>query len=215
MKSVLKKVLMGFLALLGAGILFLAIRYPRLDIGYVYHGHKYDFIGEKYGIPWNHLSAKKEKAVARFYDAVIYTLQDDPDEFYLSPRVFLPHLPYNVLVRCDGMQLPSKENVDHIDILSGAQSTWRTLEPSAQHALLEAYGKSTVDPKAYALKNMYAVKERWQAKADCEVLDVRIWFRKPNDLYYKLMVIQRGNEYDLLLEDGETLIGFDGSLLPQ
>ena len=61
---------------------------------------------------------------------------------------------------------------------------------------------------------MYSFTEKWQAKADCELYDVRIWFKNPNDLYYKLMVVKSGSEYGLLLEDGETLIEFDGSLLP-
>ncbi len=220
MKNIFKKILLCFLALLCAIILFLLIRFfrlPRLDPTYVYNGHEYEYISGKYETSLDHLSAAKEKAVARYYDAVIYTLKDDPDEFYLSPRAFLAHLPYNVLGRCDMMQLPTEENVDHIDvdISNGDKPEWKTLDSSTQHALLEAYGKSTIDPKGYELKNMYPVKDRWQAKKDCEVFDVRIWFKKPGDLYYNLMIIKRGNEYGLLLEDGETLIEFDGSFLAQ
>lgn len=218
MKSIVKKILLGILVLLGVIVLFLIIRLftlPRLDPSYVYHDHEYDFISGKYGTTRSRFEAK-EKAVARFNDAVIYTLKDDPDEFYLSPRVFLAHLPYNLLGRRDMMQPPTEENIDHIDIgiSNGEGIVWNTLSLSAQNAILEAYGKSTIDPEEYRNRNMYSFTEKWQAKADCELYDVRIWFKNPNDLYYKLMVVKSGSEYGLLLEDGETLIEFDGSLLP-
>ncbi|MBO4879846.1 MAG: hypothetical protein J5544_06260 [Clostridia bacterium] len=220
MKSSIKKILIGFLVLLGAVILFLAIRLftlPRLDPSYTYHGNEYGFISGKYGTLVDHHTAKTGKAVARFYDAFIYTKKDDPDEFYLIPKVFLAHLPYNVLGRRDMMQLPSEENVDHIEVCisNGEDVTWNALDSSTQNSLLGAYGKSTIDPKEYENTNMIPVKESWQAEEGCEVFDVRIWFKKPNDLYYELMIIKRDNEYYLLLEDGMTLIGFDGSLLQQ
>ena len=220
MKSNIKKILIGVLVLLGAVILFLVIRLftlPRLDPSYTYNGNEYSFISGKYGTLADHHTAKTGKAVARFYDAIIYTQKDDPDEFYLIPKVFLAHLPYNVLGRRDMMQLPSEENVDHIDvrISDGDDAVWNTPDLSTQLALLEAYGKSTIDPKEYENKNMDPVKESWQAEEGCEVFDVRIWFKKPNDLYYELMIIKRSNEYYLLLEDGTTLIGIEGSLLQQ
>ena len=47
------------------------------------------------------------------------------------------------------------------------------------------------------------------------MLEVRLWFKKPNTLYYELLVIKRGSEYFLLLEDGSTLIELDGDLMKQ
>lgn len=218
MKGIFKKILVGFIALLGAFILFLLIRFftlPRLDPTYVYNGHEYYYIIGKFETSRNQSSVAREKAVARFYDAIIYTIKDDPDEFYLSPKVILAHLPYNLLGRRDMMQPPTEENVDHIDInvSKGDEPSWKTMDLSTQHALLEAYSKSTIDPTEYELINMFPTVDKWQAKTDYEIFDVRIWFKKPNDLYYNLLIIKIGNEYGLLLEDGETLIEFDGSLL--
>ncbi len=217
-KMILKNILLGILILFGAVILFRVIRLitlPRLDPSYVYHDHAYGSLYGQYETTRDHLHAPKKKAVARFYDAFVYTLKDDPDEFYLSPRTFVPHLPYKVLGRLDMMQPPAKENVDHIDIgiSIGEEIEWRTLSSSAQNAILEAYGNSTVDPEDYGHKSNDSIIETWQAKADCELLPIRIWFRKPNDLYYHLTVVKSGSEYALLLEDGETVAEFDGSLL--
>lgn len=217
-KTILKNILLGILVLFGAVILFRVIRLitlPRLDPTYVYHDHEYDFISGNYETTREHLHEQKKKAVARFYDAFVYTLKDDPDEFYLSPRVFLAHLPYNVLGRCDMMQPPTKENVDHIDIgiSNGEEIEWHTLSPSAQNAILEAYSKRTIDPEEYEHVNMYPIIEKWQAKEDCETYHIRIWFQKPNDLYYKLFVVKSDSQCGLLLEDGETLVKLDGSLL--
>lgn len=220
MKSGVKKIILCGLVLLVAAGLFFAIRLltlPRLDPGYTYNGHEYGFLSDKYGTSPNHLEAKKDKAVARFYDAVIYTLKDDPDEFYLSPRVFLAHLPYNVLVRLDMIGLPTEENVDHIEIgiPREGDTEWIAPDRSVQNALLEAYAGSTVDAKKYGSTNLLAAKEKWQAEPGCEVFDVRFWFKKPDDLFYKLVVVKRGEEYFLLLEDGSTLIGLEGDLLRQ
>lgn len=217
-KMILKNILLGILILFGAVILFRVIRLitlPRLDPSYVYHDHAYGSLYGQYETTRDHLHAPKKKAVARFYDAFVYTLKNDPDEFYLSPRTFVPHLPYSVLVRRDMMQPPAKENVDHIDICksTGEETAWHTLRLSAQNAILEAYGKSTIDPEEYKQKDTYSIIETWQAKEDCELFPIRIWFQKPSDLYYRLTVVKCDSEYGLLLEDGETLIPFDGSLL--
>ncbi|MBR3298635.1 MAG: hypothetical protein IKI64_05455 [Clostridia bacterium] len=219
-KSPIKKLLIGVLVLLSAAVLFFGIgllTLPRLDPNRTYKGREYCFIGGRYGTSLDHLAAKTDKAVARFSDAVIYTLKDDPDEFYLSPRLFLAHLPYNALGRRDMMQLPSEENVDHIEVgvSNGEDIAWSTPDPSVQHALLEAYGKSTIRPEEYEGLNLEAVKERWRKEDGCEVLEVRLWFKKPNTLYYELLVIKRGSEYFLLLEDGSTLIELDGDLMKQ
>jgi len=219
-KELLKTLLLGILIAFGAVILFQVIRLivlPRFDsdLSFVYHNHEYEFISGngRYGTTRDGNSPKK-KAVAKLEDAVIYTLKDDPDEFYLSPHVFWLHLPYNLLGRGDMMQPPSVENADHIDVYVG-DGKWDTLDETTQRSILKAYSKSTVGPESNQSDRQDPAIIKWKAisDSDYEEYHLRCWYRRPNDLYYDMYAIRCGDTYYMLLEDGETLIAFDGSAL--
>ena len=105
-----KTIILCFIVLLvSIGLLF-TIRFfalPNMEKGMVYQGHTYAFLSSnRYYTLLTQSEMQANKAVGRFDDAIIYTLKNDPDEFYLYPKVFLPHLPYNLLYRVDALPLP-------------------------------------------------------------------------------------------------------------
>ena len=230
-KTIMKrKPVAGVLILLGAAagiaILFRAawlFTLPRFDAPYTYDGQKYIETNEPYTYngrqyffinePYEtRRSAVKKKAVARFYDAVIYTLEDDPDEFYLYPRVFLAHLPYGLMGRLDMMQRPSPENVACMEIRhpQDREGDWKTLDEDTRNAMLEAYVNTPLPEES---RRAALARREWQNRPGCEVYELRLQFRHPDDLYYLLLAVQRDGAWYLVMEDGETLAAFDGGSL--
>ena len=247
-KTIMKrKPVAGVLILMGAAagmaILFRAawlFTLPRFDVPYTYDGQKYIETNEPYTYngrqyffinePYEtRRSAVKKKAVARFYDAVIYTLEDDPDEFYLYPRVFLAHLPYGLMGRLDMMQRPSPENVACMEIRHPQdwEGDWKTLDEDTRNAIRESYNWEPLDdgtrdaileayvntPLPEESRRAALARREWQNRPGCEVYELRLQFRHPDDLYYLLLAVQQDGAWYLVMEDGETLAAFDGSSL--
>lgn len=186
-----------------AGILIHFFRLPNMEGGVVYKDHTYAFMtSERYGYSLTKGSIKTKKAIGRFDDAIIYTIADDPDEFYLYPRVFLPHASYNLLCRTDGFPSPDDAgNVDYMEIYvkneaHGEDDAYRELK------VTEEIENSIID----AIQKHDILTENWKETNASEIAVLTIHFCQPNGLYFQTGIFQYKGNYGLLLDDDKTLV---------
>ena len=206
----LKIVLFVLLSLLLCLSLFQVIRLlslPYMEDGVVYNGHTYGFLPSSgsycYFLPQSEY--RVEKAIGRFDDAIIYTLKNDPDEFYLYPKVFLPHLGYKLLCRLDKMPLPGDGNteIDYMELFiknneNGANadgSNTLILNKDDENCIIDAF-----------INRDDILTGQWEETRESEAYPLLIHFHRPIGLCYWTKVVKYGDDYGVLLEDGKTLI---------
>lgn len=188
-----------FIAILITSIRFFSL--PNMEGGVIYKNHKYEFMtSERYGYNLRSIDLQTKKAIGRFDDAVIYTIKNDPEEFYLYPKVFLPHLPYNLLCRIDDLPSPTDGNIDHM-----------VLYVKDEHGENEAaYHETKVSKEMEndfidAFKSNNILTNDWKEEDGSEIATLTVYFSKPIGLYYRTSIIQYGDDYGLLLDDDKTL----------
>lgn len=210
MKTILKRAIVIILVLTLLVLLFQTARFftlPQMQTdAFIYNSHEYVPLSGNYGTNLRSTDVRFDKAVGRFNDAIIYTLKDDPNEVYLFPKVILPHLTYNFWIRQDALPLIEEENVEQVLLYipadedkSNAALQPVQLDMETANMIICAL-QSTDNNLPDSLSNMY----------DSEIYELKICFSEPKDLYYQTVIVRHGNDWGILLEDGQTLAVIDG-----
>lgn len=210
MKKALKIVAIVIPALLILAVLFqivILFTLPDMKDGVFYKGSAYVPLSGHYGTTRDETV---DKPVGRLSDAVVYTLKNDPDMFYLYPKVFLPHMKYRLYGRLSALPSPESGNVVRAvvylprDFKTSAESEPRPVELSeeAKADILAAYaGKNDI------------LADNWADSSDAECCELTLFFNAPEGLYYQTQIIKYGDAYGVLLEDDKTLAAIDGGFL--
>lgn len=177
---------------------------PNMEEGVIYQNHKYEFMmSERYGYSLSKEDIKPKTAIGRFDDAIIYTIQNDPDVFYLYPRVFLLHENYNLLCRVDGR--PSPDDISNIGYMDLYVKNETHGEDEAAYTKLEVT-KELESTMIDAFQKHVILTNDWKEKDGSEIGILTIHFCQPNGFYYKTGIYKYGDNYGLLLDDEKTLI---------
>ncbi len=201
-----KVVRVVFLALLAIGLLWIAhiLFLPNMEGGVIYKNREYRFLPSgRYDYDLSLRNKRVKKAVGRFNDAIIYTLTDDPDEFYLFPKVFWPFLGYNILCRQDFFPVQGDGEVEYMVLHwinkgkeeNGTALRELKLDRDVQDNIIEAFqNKNDILTSA------------WEDKEETEEYLLYIYFSRPVGLNYRTIVVKYENDYGVLLDDGHTLV---------
>lgn len=210
MKKALKIVAIAIPALLILAVLFQIVIFftlPDMKDGVIYKGSAYVPLSGHYGTTRDETV---DKPVGRLSDAVVYTLKNDPEEFYLYPRVFLPHMKYVFFGRQDALPSPESGNIDRIVLW--LSHDYKTSAESAARSV-EITGEAKADIlSALAGKNA-VLTDNWADDPNAETYELLLSFNAPEGLYYLTQAVKFGDAYGILLEDGKTLAAIDGGFL--
>lgn len=184
---------------------------PNMENGVVYKGSIYVPIGGT-GYVHSTINLKPQKAVGRLNDAIIYTLEDDPDEIYLFPKMITLGLPRAVLMRKDALPSLNKDSIENVDKISlvirkgSINSVSYDLNQMYTDRVLEALGGS-----GEILTSNY----NGTHNANSETYELWIHFIRPTGVSYYAQLVRMGDTWGLLLKDGKTLIEIDAAIFKE
>ena len=200
-----KAVIILFLILVAIGLfrIIYIFTLPNMERGVVYKNHEYRFLPSgRYSYDLSRSELKGKKAVGRLDDAIIYTLWDDPDDFYLYPKASWLHLGYNVLCRQDFYPLQGDGEIDYMVLKysngrgkgNSSFREWR-LDKEKQANIIAAFQNENA-----------ILTSTWEEKENNEAYLLDIFFSRPVGLKYRTRVVKYGENYGLLLDDDQTLV---------
>ncbi len=202
--SKMKISLLTVLAILVAAIAVTVVMrcsLPRLNVSgeLVYDNRRYVPIPD--GYYYEH-DGELDKAVGKYGDATVYTLQNDSSHAFLKPVVF--YTSYVLFVRED-IVLPTLESgeVERIELILPKEDAIRD-----QHIPAETVRFSAQDEQKLvdAYRRKAVLTDHWTANEDSVSYTITIHFCEPSGLYHHMKLVPHENQYALLLEDGKTLI---------
>ena len=211
-----KKIIILFLiitALIGFVLLFV-IRWntlPDMEGGVVYKNHVYVPLSSHYDSTTGTIRTKN--AVGKFHDAIIYTLRDDPDEFFLYPKAKFFHENYVLFGRQDLLSSLTEENVQYVAVyVPNSADLEKGTRVAAQTITLNGEQEQRV---LAALRDKGKIlTDEWKRTNLSTTYGLRVYFEKPKGMYYETEIVQYGETYGLLLEDGKTLVDIGDILSP-
>lgn len=194
-------------------VLFIVIRWialPNMEDGVAYQNHVYVPLGGHYGTTMNQ-TMRLKKAVGKFNDAIIYTLWDDPDAFYLYPKATFFHESYVLFGRQDLLPSPADGNILYIAVyIPNADDVTRETGIAAQKITLTGEAEQRI---LDAFRNEGRIlTEEWTGTSESSAYRLCVYFENPQGLYYETLIVPYGETYGLLLADGKTLVDIGGSL---